>query len=261
MKGIFEKKEHFGLIGRSFRGFRGWTPMFHTHGEIILLTKGSLSMVVDGKPLILQAGELSVLFPYLVHSYEQSPEAEGLLILFDPSESAFDNLFLTKKPLSPIANAETFRPLLERLMHWVERGRIKTAFGYLNAIIGEFLEISPLEDSLASVENTAVRILEYCTEHFTEEITVKSVAEALYVSQSYISKVFSEKLKYGFREYINSLRIQKAKSLLKHSDKRIVDIMLDCGFQNQSSFNRVFREACGLSPREYQNKERANEKA
>lgn len=256
MKGVFEKKEYFGLIGLKVTGFRGYSPMFHTHGELILVTKGSLSMVVDGEDYCIKEGEMSILFPYLVHSYEEAPDVETILVLFDPGETAFDKTFLTQKPSCPIVPGEVFAPLLERLLHWEKLGRIKTAFGYLNAVIGEFLELAPMKSSNRMAEDTAVRILEYCTEHFTEDITVKSVSDALYVSQSYISKVFSEKLKYSFREYINSLRVQKVKALLGHSNKRIVEIMLDCGFQNQSSFNRIFREVCGCSPREYQKEQR-----
>lgn len=256
MKGTFEKKEHFGLIGVKVTGFWGYSPMFHTHGELILVTKGSLSMVVDGEDYCLKEGEMSILFPYLVHSYEEAPDVEAFLVLFDPGETAFDKTFLTKKPTYPVVPGDVFAPLLERLLHWEKQGRVKTAFGYLNAVIGEFLELAPLEISNRMAEDTAVRILEYCTEHFMEDITVKSVSDALYVSQSYISKVFSEKLKYSFREYINSLRVQKAKALLERSDKRIVEIMLDCGFQNQSSFNRIFRELCGCCPREYQKEQR-----
>ena len=155
MKGVFEKKEHFGLIGLQVAGFRGYSPMFHTHGELILVTKGSLSMVVDGEDYCLKAGELSILFPYLVHSYEEAPDVEAILVLFDPGETAFDKTFLTKKPTCPIVPGESFAPLLER------------------------------------------------------------------------------------------------------SDKRIVEIMLDCGFQNQSSFNRIFREVCGCCPREYQKAQRS----
>ena len=59
MKGTFEKKEHFGLIGIRVQGFRGYSPMFHTHGELILVTKGEIHMVVDGTEYCLKSGEMS----------------------------------------------------------------------------------------------------------------------------------------------------------------------------------------------------------
>lgn len=98
------------------------------------------------------------------------------------------------------------------------------------------------------------KILLYCAEHFSEEISVKSISGALYVSRSYVTKIFSSKLKFPFREYINILRISKAKKLLDDTDKRIIDIMYECGFQNQSSFNRVFYKQCNMTPQEFREK-------
>ena len=251
MKGIFEKKEHFGLKAFRANGFQGFSPMFHTHGELIYVVRGSIPMVVDGKEFELKEGEMSVLFPYLVHSYEEMPETEAIVVLFDPSETAFYTEFVSRKPVRSYVRGEEFLPLLERLLYFRKKGDFPTAFGYLSALIGEFLDRVPVVRSDRSVENAAIRVLEYCGEHFAEDITVKTVSSALYVSQSYISKIFSEKLRYGFREYINSLRIQKAKTLLEHGNQPIVEIMLDCGFRNQSSFNRVFRDLCGTSPGDY----------
>ena len=130
-------------------------------------------------------------------------------------------------------------------------GKTKTAMGYINAVIGEFLERTSLEDADNTSGDTVTKILTYCAEHFTENITIQSVSDALYLTPGYVSKIFSQRLKYGFREYINALRINMARSLLKNPEKRITDVMLTCGFVNQSSFNRVFRDICGVSPKEY----------
>lgn len=251
MKGVFEKKDYFVLHGLCARGFRGYPPMFHTHGELIFVIKGSINICVDGKTHVLQAGEMSVVFPYSTHSYDDAPDADALIILFDPLATAFDNTFLTKKPVLYYTDGEAFYHMLNRAVALMNDGKIKTAMGYINAVIGEFLETTPLEDVDNTSEDTVVKILTYCAEHFAENITIKSVSEALYLSPSYVSKIFSQKLRYGFREYINALRINMAKSLLKNPEKRITDIMLSCGFVNQSSFNRVFREICGTSPKDY----------
>ena len=131
----------------------------------------------------------------------------------------------------------------------------KTACAYLQAFVGELLSEIPLCGVETVSENMTKPILLYCSEHFADEdIGIKKISDSLYISQSYVSKVFSVKLKYNFREYINELRISKAKELLKKTDMKIVNIMLECGFKNQSSFNRIFGEICGTSPREYRTK-------
>ena len=114
MKGIFEKKEYFGLKAFHIKGFQGFSPMFHTHGEIIYVVRGEIPMVVDGEEFVLQEGEMSVLFPYLVHSYEEMPEAEAIVVLFDPSETAFATEFVSGKPVTPHISGKDFLFLLER---------------------------------------------------------------------------------------------------------------------------------------------------
>ena len=251
MKAVFEKKDYFELHGWHISGFRGYPPMFHTHGELIYVEKGCVNICVSGESHVLHEGEMSIVFPYLTHSYEDAPDAEVLLILFDPLATAFDNTFLTKKPNVYYTDGSAYYPMLNRAVTLMENEKFKTAMGYINAVIGEFLETVTLEEADNASEDAVTRILIYCAEHFTENITISSVAEAMYLSPSYVSKIFSQKLKYGFREYINALRINMAMSLLKNPEKRITDIMIACGIANQSSFNRVFRDICGISPKDY----------
>lgn len=251
MEVVFEKIDYFPLSCNKWNGGIEWPPMFHTHGELVYVTEGSVPITVEGVTHELKAGELAILFPYLPHSYAKAPNAKFYLLLFEPAATAFDNTMLTRKPTCWWREGSALQPLIERIRFMYQNNRMKTATAYLNAVLGELLEQLELEERGGADRDITVRLLSYCEEHCTQPITVQSIADALYVSPSYVSKVFSKKLCYGFREYINALRIQKAKSLLLNTDKKILDVMLECGFQNQSSFNRVFREATGLSPRDY----------
>lgn len=251
MQSTFEKRPPSLLYGNLVKGFEGYPPMFHSHGELLYVVRGSLQITIDGKDYLLQEGQLSILFPYLTHSYESAPEAEVLFFLFDPSVIAFTNTMLTKHPVCPIIDGSPFAAMLIRAVEMRKQGKIKTATAYLNAVLGEFLEVAQLTDANEVSGSTAVKILEYCAEHFAEPITLKSIADALFISQSYVSKVFSDKLRYNFREYINSLRINKARELLKDTTLPISEVMYACGFSNQSSFNRVFQDFCGCTPRDF----------
>ena len=253
---VFEKQDYFPLRCSKWRGGLEWPPMFHTHGELMYVTKGSVPLTVEGVTHELKAGELAILFPYLAHSYTKAPDAEFYLLLFEPAATAFDNTLLKSKPVCWWQDGRALQPLIERTEFMYRNNRLKTATAYMNALLGELLEELALEERGGADRDITVRLLSYCEEHCAQPITVQSIAEALYVSPSYVSKVFSRKLCYGFREYINALRIQKAKSLLLNTDKKILDVMLECGFQNQSSFNRVFRDVTGYSPREWRTAER-----
>lgn len=251
MYAVFEKKKYFQLSGRRIKGWRGGVPMFHPHGEIVYVTRGAMPIVVDGQKHLLREGETAVVFPYMPHAYENAPDVEAIILLFDPAQTAFDNTLLTRKPVCCYREVPQLRPLFERAVDMLKRERPKTAMAYVNAVLGELLELLELEPTQQFDGDMALQLLAYCAEHVAEELTVKSIAKALFVSESYVSKVFSRKLKYSCREYINALRVQKAQSLLADTDLQISQIMIQCGFHNQSSFNRVFREGCGLSPRAY----------
>lgn len=251
MNGIFERKPYFQLSGTTVRGLRGYIPMFHHHGELVYVARGSICITVDGESYTLKAGELAILFPFLTHSYQDAPDAEVTLLLFDPAATAFDNTLLGKKPVCCRVEGNGISPMLQRAVTMLRSGRRKTAMGYLNAILGELLELLQLEDRDPVSGNVTLQLLLYCEEHFTQDITVQRIADALYISPSYVSKIFAQKLHYSFREYINALRVHKAQALLKETDKKVLQIMTECGFRNQSSFNRVFQQAIGISPREY----------
>lgn len=255
MVGAFEKKSYFQLNCQRVRGFHGYVPMFHPHGELIYVSDGSLSLTVEGQSHTLQTGELAVVFPYLTHSYEHAPDAEVIIILFDPAATVFDNTLLSTRPTRCHCTGELFQAMLERAVILYKADRIKTAMSYLNAVLGELLEVLPLEER-GDTSGVTAQLLAYCAEHYTENISVKTIAEALYISESYVSKVFSKKLGYGFREYINALRIEKVKTLLQNTNLSMAALMYECGFSNQSSFNRIFRDFCGMSPLQYRNSKR-----
>lgn len=251
MHAIFEQKEYFKLSGSRVNGFRGYLPMFHPHGELLFVTAGEIPITVDGQTHCLKAGEMAVLFPYLTHAYESAPEASALILLFDPRQTAFDNTLLSMKPVCCHTSAPMLRPLMERAVDMVKQDRPKTAMAYLNAVLGELLEMVTLVPHDGPSGDITVQLLSYCAEHFREDLTVKTLAASLYISESYVSKIFSRQLGYSFREYINNLRLQEAQKLLENTDLQVGQIMVRCGFQNQSSFNRVFLEKTGMSPRDY----------
>lgn len=251
MYAVFEKKRYFRLSGRRIKDFRSSMPMFHPHGELVYVTRGAVPVTVDGERHLLKEGEVAVVFPYLPHAYEASPEAEAILLLFDPAQTAFDTTLLTRKPVCFYREGTSLYPLMDRAVDMLGRERPKTAMAYVNAVLGELLELLELTEAQSPTGDVTLQLLSYCAEHFTQEITVRSIAQALFISESYVSKIFSGKLKCSCREYVNGLRVQKAQSLLEDTELRIGQIMAQCGFHNQSSFNRVFREFCGISPKAY----------
>jgi len=262
MKAFFEKKESFNLIAKHVSTFKGFAPMFHSHCELIHVVNGKIQLTVDGIPHLLRSGETSLVFPYTVHQYDDAPQTDAYIFLFDTHMAgAFENMLYTYRPSCPYTNAlihalPTFQRITD-LYNMNTPMTTQTAIAYLEAIVGEVLSVLDLHEVKEDSTDMTKQVLSYCATHFSDEdISIQKIADALYISSSYVSKIFNQKLHYSFREYINVLRVNHAKKLLKEMDYRIVDVMTECGFKNQSSFNRIFYEACQMSPKQYRKSKR-----
>lgn len=106
------------------------------------------------------------------------------------------------------------------------------------------------KDNFQSVHAAA----EYIRKHFREKISVHDIAERVHLSDSYLSHIFSETFGRTITEYITSVRIEYAKSLLSKPGSSISEIALECGFEDVSYFSRVFKKSEGITPRDYKKK-------
>lgn len=88
----------------------------------------------------------------------------------------------------------------------------------------------------------------YIDEHATEGMTRWQLAEAVHVSEDYLTRIFRKEIGVSPWEYINNHRIHKSINLLRHSTLTIAEIAGKCGFQDQAYFTRVFRKITGKSP-------------
>ena len=107
-------------------------------------------------------------------------------------------------------------------------------------------------------ENQGRRILkkglEYIEEYFSEEtLSLNSVARAIGVSANYFSSVFSQEMQMTFIEYVTKKRVEKAKKLLRKTEKHTGEIAAEVGYKDAHYFSVVFKKAVGCTPREYRN--------
>jgi AraC-like DNA-binding protein len=91
--------------------------------------------------------------------------------------------------------------------------------------------------------------------HLAEPISLSDVAAAVHVSPSHLSSLFKNFFQVSLWSYIITKRIERAILLLMDKDNQytILEIALQCGFNNTTNFNRAFRKHTGLTPSEYRN--------
>lgn len=92
----------------------------------------------------------------------------------------------------------------------------------------------------------------YLAQHFTDpNLMLQDVAQAVSMSNSRFSTVFSQETGKTFTEYLTMLRINKAKELLRNTDKRSGEIAFEVGYNDSHYFSYLFKKTEGVTPGEY----------
>lgn len=91
----------------------------------------------------------------------------------------------------------------------------------------------------------------YIQNHYTRGITLNELASQFSVSTGYLSKMFLDYVGENFTEYLNMIRVNKAKELLKTTDKKIYQIADQVGFNDSYYFSSWFKKIVGVTPTTY----------
>lgn len=94
------------------------------------------------------------------------------------------------------------------------------------------------------------KAIAYINAHYTEPITLSSVAQELYISKYHLSREFKDYTYITVRRYILAKRIMLAKKLMQEGIPS-TEACHQCGFQDYSSFFRIFQKETGMSPKQF----------
>ena len=98
------------------------------------------------------------------------------------------------------------------------------------------------------------KIKNYVENYYSDySLNVTAVADAVNLSPNYMSKLFKNNTNEGLLSYINTVRINHAKELLRTTNINIDEIALMVGFSNSRSFRRNFQNLTGITATDYRN--------
>jgi two-component system, response regulator YesN len=92
---------------------------------------------------------------------------------------------------------------------------------------------------------------DYILSHFHRDLKASEVANEIHITPNYFSMIFKKEFGQSFNEYLNELRIEKAKRLLTETSDRIFEIAEEVGYKEYKYFVQVFRKKTCMSPTEY----------
>lgn len=95
------------------------------------------------------------------------------------------------------------------------------------------------------------KCIEYISNYFHEDLSIKKVANKVHLSHTYFSRLFKKELGVSFVEYVTNIRVKRAKYLLANTNDTIESIAAQVGFNTPNYFSSIFKKQTGMSPSEY----------
>lgn len=122
----------------------------------------------------------------------------------------------------------------------------------MNAILRDRGEGLEEDDEKAPVSEKMIdNVISEIREHYMEDISLTSLSTKYNISMGHLSKMIKEQLQVNFSDYIASLRIQRAKELLRDDSLSIQEISEIVGYNDYFYFTKVFKKIEGISPSKY----------
>ncbi len=238
-------------------------PHLHHELELVLMLSGTATAYADSVRATLGPGDVFLSFPNQIHHFESTGPENFMLFIIKPEQMPdLSDLFHTGTPHSPVITGagrdEPVRKLFDALGDACRQpgtaGKeylLTLRRGYLLALFSELLSRMTVT-RLSMGDSGALRsIVSFCTQNFSEDLSLSMLEEKLHLNKFYISHLFGEKLDMRFNDYINSLRIAEACRLLLGSKLSITEISEQVGFNTLRTFNRAFMKQMGCSPSAY----------
>ncbi len=121
---------------------------------------------------------------------------------------------------------------------------------------GVMVRFSSYAFDFVDVKHTDIifKAVDYIKTYYATKITLDDIASHVYLSKSYLSKIFKNEMNCNLSTYINNIRVEKSKQLLLDYSVSLVDIANMVGFDDQSYFTKVFKKTVGISPGKFREK-------
>ena len=239
----------------NIRTEHGYPARFHKDVELLYVKDGWVDICVDNSNYRLESGDLCLVFPNILHSIT-AQSCHKILITVDPAliSGVWDTLS-QQKPACPVLRGSAVPGVVPVLLErcaalWQTEDSLPRIQAHMTGILCEAL---PLLELIPRCTGTDVQqlLVEYIMAHYTEDVSLAGLSQALGYSQYHISHMISDTFGCNFRTLLNNYRVDAAAEMLRHTRKSISEITYLCGFQTQSAFNRAFRKHCKVTPSQY----------
>lgn len=253
---------------------------FHQEVEVVYVMEGELRLYVMEREYHLKRGDICVINSNEEHRIETQGEitTAHLFITYSLIRSVYNGVssfFFCNSTSEDDERYEKLRELLNQLLkrkmfcekeaeeEQHEYEYLSVFYKVLGYLTSNFIKKAKTDAGMSMQQKSQMRTLqinEYIMNNYNQPISLKSLADTLYLSEGYLSRYFKKIYNMSFSAYLRQVRLSHAMSELMYTDKAILQIALDNGFSSISFFNKVFKEEYGKSPSHIRNSAKEMEK-
>ena len=253
---------------------------FNQEVDLAYVMEGELRLYVMEREYHLKRGDICVINSNEEHRIETQGEitTAHLFITYSLIRSVYNGVssfFFCNSTSEDDERYEKLRELLNQLLkrkmfcekeaeeEQHEYEYLSVFYKVLGYLTSNFIKKAKTDAGMSMQQKSQMRTLqinEYIMNNYNQPISLKSLADTLYLSEGYLSRYFKKIYNMSFSAYLRQVRLSHAMSELLYTDKAILQIALDNGFSSISFFNKVFKEEYGKSPSHIRNSAKEMEK-
>ncbi len=230
---------------------------FHSHIELLAVLEGQIEVTVNDRQQLLQPGQIAVALSHDAHQFRSPTPSRAISIVIPTDMCAeFISAIGDRKTMSPfLTNEVLFQTVCDCFSKMEASTNTICQKGHLYVLLGTLLACMQLEQRQDLPDPQLYsHLLQYINNHYTQDISLRTISTALGYNPSYLSRIFNNSFYTSIPKYITLLRLRHAVLMMQDPKKSITDCAYESGFHSLRTFYRVFQEEFHCSPREYRNK-------
>lgn len=242
--------------------------ILHSHAsmvELFLITGGTTDYTIGQQRYAVKEGDIIVVNAGVLHDEDARLAASTTVFGIGLCDVAVvdmpDNALLPTGdcPVIPLGDCyDTVRDIMSVIHALLSDDAVQyaeacqmMASGLVSMLVRLFQQNATPDVTDSRSEQLTARIRAYIDAHYSEDITLQAIGDALHVNRYYLAHVFKESTGYSPMQYVTRLRIGKAQALLTETSYPIAQIAGMAGYDNPSHFNAMFTKYIGMSPGKY----------
>ncbi len=252
-----------------------YSAHMHPHLEIFYFESGMGTLRVNNTEHKIGANDFIVINAKTVH--EQYSSRETPLTYYCVSVDNLQIGALAKNCISSAPyNIHRFKNKNNSVYRCIQEilGELKTQkIGYLLQVQGIFNQIlvdafrmfddsgeaeAPISEILVKNRNAAKVVKQYIDENYAQDITLSQLCSLVFMSKTALMSLFRNTYGISTMKYLTRVRLSHALSLLRDTDKSVMEISVSVGYNNATYFSELFMKYHRQTPTEYRKKQQKN---